>query len=148
MESLSEEDVRAAAKCMGYDLEKYEGRYQLTKLDERQREIIVATSLELIVDFLKHWARNFASGERLAHTGIRSQGVHSTWLTQINQAKAASRTRTPVRVAVSKAAAVSAKVAASSSRIPDRAVSRIVRARVVSKAASRAAVDSRTANLC
>jgi hypothetical protein len=49
-----EEDVRTAAKFMGYDLSKFPGGYQLTRDDAREKEIVVASSLELIADFLKH----------------------------------------------------------------------------------------------
>ena len=55
MESrLTEDDVRTAAKCLGYDLVKYPGGYQLERDDEREKEIIIASTLELIADFLKH----------------------------------------------------------------------------------------------
>jgi hypothetical protein len=48
------EEVRAAAKFKGYDLVKFHGGYQLEREDDYDREIIVASTLELIVDFLKH----------------------------------------------------------------------------------------------
>jgi hypothetical protein len=54
MQKLSEEDVRTAAKCMGYELVKFPGGYELSRPHAHEKEIIVATSLELIVDFLKH----------------------------------------------------------------------------------------------
>jgi len=52
MTTLTEDDVRAAAKFQGYDLVKFPGGYQLER--EREKEIIIASTLELIVDFLKH----------------------------------------------------------------------------------------------
>lgn len=52
--ALTEEDVRAAAKFLGYDLVKFPGGYQLERDDDYDSEIIVASTLELIVDFLKH----------------------------------------------------------------------------------------------
>ena len=53
MTPVTEEDVRAAAKYMGYDLSKYPGGYQLTRDHDREKEIVIASSLELIADFLK-----------------------------------------------------------------------------------------------
>lgn len=53
MTPLIEEDVRIAAKYMGYDLSKVPHGYQLTRDLDRQQEIVVATTLELIADFLK-----------------------------------------------------------------------------------------------
>jgi hypothetical protein len=52
MMTLTEDDVRTAAKFQGYDLVKFPGGYQLER--EREKEIIIASTLELIVDFLKH----------------------------------------------------------------------------------------------
>ena len=54
MTPITEEDVRTAAKFLGYDLVKFHGGYQLERHDEREKEIIIASTLELIVDFLKH----------------------------------------------------------------------------------------------
>jgi hypothetical protein len=51
---LSEDDVRTAAKFLGYDLVSFPGGYQLERDDEREKEIIIASTLELIADFLKH----------------------------------------------------------------------------------------------
>jgi hypothetical protein len=53
-DELREEDVRTAAKVMGYDLSKVPHGYQLTRDYDRQQEIVVATTLERIADFLKH----------------------------------------------------------------------------------------------
>ena len=41
---LTEDDVRTAAKFLGYDLVKFPGGYQLERDDEREREIIIASS--------------------------------------------------------------------------------------------------------
>jgi hypothetical protein len=54
MTPITEEEVRAAAKYMGYDLSTVPNGYRLTRDHDREREIIIATSLELIADFLKH----------------------------------------------------------------------------------------------
>jgi hypothetical protein len=54
MTPMTEEDVRTAAKARGYDLSKVPHGYQLTRPLERQQEIVVATTLELIANFLKH----------------------------------------------------------------------------------------------
>jgi hypothetical protein len=51
--TLTEEDVRAAAKVLGYQLVKFRGGYQLERDDERAKEIIVASTLDLILEFLK-----------------------------------------------------------------------------------------------
>jgi hypothetical protein len=53
-QDLREEDVRTAAKVGGYDLSKVPHGYQLTRDHDWQQEIVVATTLELIADFLKH----------------------------------------------------------------------------------------------
>jgi len=80
--------------------------------------------------------------------GVNPTGVFETWRIRIkaaskvakavkagsrisSQAKAASKTNSPVRAADSRAAADNAKAAVSSSRIPDRAASRVVRTRIV-----------------
>ena len=54
MQTLSEEDFRAAARYMGYELVKFPGGYELSRKLDNEKEIIVASSLELIADFLKH----------------------------------------------------------------------------------------------
>ena len=54
MTPITEEDVRTVAKFMGYDLSKFPGGYQLTRTNDREKEIIVASSLDLIADFLTH----------------------------------------------------------------------------------------------
>jgi hypothetical protein len=51
--TLTEEDVRTAAKFLGYQLVKFPGGYQLERDDERAKEIIVASTLDLILEFLK-----------------------------------------------------------------------------------------------
>ena len=51
---LTEEDVRSAAKFQGYELVKFPGGYQLERAHEREKEIIVASTLDLVIDFLKH----------------------------------------------------------------------------------------------
>jgi hypothetical protein len=48
---LTEDDVRTAARFLGYDLVKFPGGYQLERDDEREREIIIASTLELIPIF-------------------------------------------------------------------------------------------------
>ena len=53
MTPMTEEDVRTAAKVMGYDLSKIPKGYQLTRDRDREKEIVIAPSLELIADFLK-----------------------------------------------------------------------------------------------
>ena len=52
MTTSTEDDVRTAAKFQRYDLIKFSGDYQLER--EREKEIITASTLESIVDFLKH----------------------------------------------------------------------------------------------
>ena len=54
MAPITEEDVRIAAKSMGYELSHVPKGYQLTRDHEPEKEIIIAHSLELIADFLKH----------------------------------------------------------------------------------------------
>jgi hypothetical protein len=39
---------------MGYELAKFPGGYELSRSGTRDQEIIVASTLELIADFLKH----------------------------------------------------------------------------------------------
>ena len=51
---VTEEEVRAVAKYMGYDLSKVSNGYQLTRDHDREKETIVASSLDLIADFLKY----------------------------------------------------------------------------------------------
>ncbi len=51
--TLTEEDVRTAAKVLGYQLVKFPGGDQLERDDERAKEIIVASTLDLILEFLK-----------------------------------------------------------------------------------------------
>jgi hypothetical protein len=45
--TLTEEDVRTAAKLLGYQLVRFPGGYQLERDDERAKEIIVASTLNL-----------------------------------------------------------------------------------------------------
>ena len=51
---VTEGDVRSAAKALGYELVSFPGGYELLRGDERKQETVVASTLELIVDFLRH----------------------------------------------------------------------------------------------
>lgn len=54
MSALSEDDVRNAAEAMGYELSRLKVGYELVRRHEPDQEVIVASTLELIADFLEH----------------------------------------------------------------------------------------------
>jgi hypothetical protein len=55
MTPVTEEEVAVSAHYMGYRLSRLPGGYQLSRARPREEpEIIIASSLELIADFLKH----------------------------------------------------------------------------------------------
>ena len=54
MTPVSENEVRAVARFMGYDLNTFDEGFVLTRGWHSQQEVIVAYTLEEIADFLKH----------------------------------------------------------------------------------------------
>lgn len=54
MTPVVESEVKLVAHYMGYELSRIRDGYQLTRDNHHEQEVIVATSLELIADFLKH----------------------------------------------------------------------------------------------
>ena len=97
---IIEEDVRTAAKFMGYNLSKYAEGYQLTKQDERDQE-----------NHPRHFPRaycRFSQGAREPGEPFTSNGETTyeecNWQIRTNLAKAASRIKTRVKAAANRAA--------------------------------------------
>jgi hypothetical protein len=112
---------------MGYNLSKYAEGYQLTKQDERDQEIILATSLAYCR--FSQALSNTGTGRAVyLERGNHLRGV------QLANPKAASRIKTRVKAAANRAAV--AAIRANSSRNPAAAASRIVRDRAASRVAA------------
>jgi hypothetical protein len=54
MTPVVEHEVQLVAHYMGYELSRVPDGYQLTRDHHHEQEVIVASTLELIADYLKH----------------------------------------------------------------------------------------------